>query len=694
MNAPLTYTNQSVQQIYDRVLNHTIQPNIRIFLKELIIQRQQDPTATFQKLCWITSKLLQESIPKKYLLLRELRRIAIPGTTATATTTTISNNTMIEIFPPTMSIHEQQEITTWLLNKLITRKSKSDSGVTTITVLTSPEPEIDETGKKQHFSCKYNCYYCPNEPGQPRSYLRDEPAVLRANQNDFDPILQFIDRAATLWENGHIIDKIEVLILGGTWSSYPQYYREKFCRDLFFAANIFLDTSTSSDRSPLSLAEEQAMNAEAKQTRIIGLTIETRPDDVFDVEFIKHLRAVGCTRVQLGLQTCDDEILKLVNRGCTTSDAIRGIRILKNACFKVDGHLMPNLPGSSPKRDTAMLERFLTDPDLQCDQLKCYPTEIVSFTMISEWFHSGKYVPYSKQDLMEVIIRFKSRCSPWIRLNRVVRDIPPVYQRNAGLSRKEDIIELDWRKTIQEEMQQRGLTCRCIRCREIGDDEFQPGNGEIIIRRYLASGGIEFFISVENKKDDKIYGFCRLRVLKVNGITTTTTSTSNNEDQDMKDIYEWCPPLQHAALLRELHVYGTLVSNYRVKGTETQHVGIGGMLIHEAERISMEEGKCDHIVVIAGVGVRKYYERKGFVLLEGSGYMMKKLNQGKGKGIMGEVMGGSNDSYYSLLFERLNQVKKLLYLYNNNTDNTWLIGYCSIIVCFVSVLLWLWALWL
>eukprot|EP01052_Picozoa_sp_SAG31_P018802 SAG31_NODE_1347_length_8693_cov_32.744938_1_plen_358_part_00 len=278
-----------------------------------------------------------------------------------------------------------------LRQALIKKHSKSESGVLVVTVLTAPHPAFTDpaTGNfvTQSFSCEWNCYYCPNEPGQPRSYLHDEPSVLRANMNRFDPVLQFVDRCATLAQNGHPVDKVELLVLGGTWTSYPIAYQEEFVRDLFFAANTFLNrgqstVDTSSELRPrLSLKEEQAIN-ETASVKIIGLTLETRPDTILDAggETLVQLRKYGCTRVQLGLQHTDDNILRKINRGCSTAQAIEAIGLLKDSGFKVDVHLMPNLPGATPKLDREMFDRLLFDPLLQADQWKIYPCEIVPWT--------------------------------------------------------------------------------------------------------------------------------------------------------------------------------------------------------------------------------------------------------------------------------------------------------------------------
>eukprot|EP00967_Tisochrysis_lutea_P104507 scaffold158659_cov33-Tisochrysis_lutea.AAC.3 len=308
---------------------------------------------------------------------------------------------------------------------LVKKSSKSQSGVLVITVLTSPYPEFtkpDGKRTKQAFSCAWNCYYCPSEPDQPKSYLHDEPAVKRANENHFDPVMQLTDRAATLAMNGHPVDKIELLVLGGTWSSYPHEYQEEFVRDLFYAANTFWQRTKREKRS---LLEEQTIN-ETAQCKIIGLTLETRPDTI-DADELRRLRRYGCTRLQLGVQHTDDRVLRKINRGCTTAQVssrqatcvqrrihqskasgwekvpsillwpahtfsypgapiarcrffglqvTKALRLLKNSCYKVDIHLMPNLPGSSAELDREMFERVLKDPDLQADQWKVYPTQV------------------------------------------------------------------------------------------------------------------------------------------------------------------------------------------------------------------------------------------------------------------------------------------------------------------------------
>ena len=472
-----------------------------------------------------------------------------------------------------------------LRSKLVSTKTRSSSGVVVITVVTSPYPEFN--GKKQSFSCKWNCYYCPNEPGQPRSYLHDEPAVIRANVNNFDPVLQFVDRANALRQKGHIIDKIELIVLGGTWESYPNEYRVNFIRDLFFAANTFM----SLQRSKKTLEEEQIIN-ETAASKIIGLTLETRPDTI-TIDCIRNLRRLGCTRVQLGVQHTDDTILKKINRQCTTEDTVRALRLLKDACYKVDIHLMPNLPGSSVEKDLAMFKDVLTNPDLQADQWKIYPCEIVPWTVIEKMFKNGSYIPYGNDELIELIIKVKSHVPKHIRLNRVVRDIPSQYIFNDNIP--------NLRNDLEKIMQKRGLQCLCIRCREPGHKrcDIDLQKFELQFYKYQSSGGVDFFLSFEY--NNVCAAFLRLRL------------TRTHVFESMKNM----------AFVRELHVYGE-VTRVSDRKHHIQHAGLGTRLLKQAEYIAFLNGYTQ-IAVISGVGTREYYRKKGYKTMDENFYLIKNL---------------------------------------------------------------------
>ncbi|CAI5714662.1 unnamed protein product [Hyaloperonospora brassicae] len=486
------------------------------------------------------------------------------------------------------------------LDKLLIKKAqKSQSGVLVVTVLTSPYPQVN--GKKQRFSCQWNCYYCPNEPDQPRSYLHDEPSVLRANRNDFDPVLQFCDRCVTLAMNGHPVDKIELLVLGGTWASYPVGYQETFIRDLFYAANTFFERAK---RERHSLDEEKLEN-ETAAVKIIGITLETRPDCI-NAEELRRFRRYGCTRVQLGIQHTDDAILKKINRGCTTADAVRALKLLRDCCYKTDIHLMPNLPGSDPEKDRAMFDYVLHSPDLQADQWKIYPCEITPWTVIKKWYDEGSYVPYADEKLMDLLMDVKAKVHPWIRLNRVVRDIPSQYIL-GGMD------EPNLRQVICSKMIARGTPCKCIRCREVKTDDAAIASAECVVREYEANEGDEYFISFETPDRSKICGFARLRLSPTAG----------------GGVF---PELEGAALIRELHVYGQLVAavseskkdatSVSANNGAAQHTGLGTQLMRKAEAIARAHG-YKKVAVIAGVGVRNFYRRLGFEV-EGEGELMIK----------------------------------------------------------------------
>ena len=538
---------------------------------------------------------------------------------------------------------------TFIEDFLISKSPRSQSGVLVVTVFTSAYPDVD--GVVQRFSCKWNCYYCPNEPGQPRSYLLNEPGVRRANRLQFDPVAQFTDRVRALVNIGHPADKIELLVLGGTWESYPDSYRERFIRDLFYAANTFDvveatrrssssshhddDTGAGSARGrrpPMSLLQEQLANECAPCCRIIGVTLETRPDTI-NSDMLVRLRQMGCTRVQLGVQHTNDDILLTVNRQATREDTVVAIRRLKDACFKVDIHIMPDLPGATPALDKAMFDDILDGTELHADQWKIYPCQTTPFTVIQQWFQEGKYQSYGMPQLIEVLKYAKRRVHPWIRLNRVIRDIPIEYVLHG-------VECANLRQLLQIQMEREGgPRCRCIRCREVkgGDAQLaeKVAKATLIERRFVSSGADEVFLSFETPDEATIFGFLRLRLPAV-----AAAAVVEPEGRPF-------PELIGCALIRELHVYGNLVESSKKQGTsgrDTQHQGFGTRLLQRAEAIaSAEKGGYDAIAVIAGVGVRSYYAKRGYRMREEDrgAYMIKPLRGASGIAVRAD---GSNNS--------------------------------------------------
>ena len=450
---------------------------------------------------------------------------------------------------------------------------------------------------------------------QPRSYISDEPSVERANRNNFNPVSQFYDRGSALELCGHIIDKVELLVLGGTWSHYNRKYQKSFIRDLYYAANTFY---CKIKRNKKSLEEEININETAK-CRIIGLTLETRPDCINKSE-IMLFRKYGCTRVQIGIQHINDDILKYIQRGCYTKHTIKAINLLKSNGFKVDGHYMPDLPTSNYDIDKDMFDKILgiksieqsgntinyelVCPEIQTDQWKIYPTEVTRWTKIFDMYNEGTYKPYAdninpetgNKYIEDLLIHTKQKVFPWIRLNRVIRDIPnhQIFGGNSVISLRQD---------LQIKMKKDGKKCNCIRCKEVKGRKINLDDIELFVRRYNDVDADEYFISFESKNQSIIYGFCRMRL--------------NFKDKNV--IFE---ELKNAALIRELHVYGSMVPHDVAKKI-TQHIGFGKRLVKKAEQIALSKG-YNKVAIISGIGVREYYLKKLRYKLEGT-YMTKTL---------------------------------------------------------------------
>jgi ELP3 family radical SAM enzyme/protein acetyltransferase len=465
------------------------------------------------------------------------------------------------------------------------RAVRTLSGVSVITLLTKP------------FVCPGKCVYCPTEVGMPKSYLSNEPAAARAKMNLFDPFRQVTMRIQALQNNGHAVDKLEVLVLGGTWSVYPTHYQDEFIRDCFYAANIF---GKKNKRKPFALEQEQKINETAKY-KIIGLTLETRPDYINPSE-LKKMRRLGTTRVQLGVQHTDNKILDLIKRGHSIEQSIKATRLLKEAGFKVDHHYMPDLPGSTPAKDLAMFKYVFSSPDLQPDQIKIYPCVVNEFAELYSWYKDKKYKPYTKKQLLDLLLAVKKIVPPYMRINRLIRDIP-----EESIIAGNKITNL--RQYLQIELKKQGASCHCLRCREVRDDKYELKDLELVRREYEANDGQEIFLSFENKDRSKVYAFLRLRF-----------------NHDLKNnIF---PELENASIVRELHVYGQMVPVYDESLDDeigkTQHLGLGKRLMQEAEKITQDR-QVKKIAVISGIGVRNYYRKLGYKL-QGT-YLTKTLTQ-------------------------------------------------------------------
>lgn len=459
------------------------------------------------------------------------------------------------------------------------REVRTLSGVAVITVLTKP------------FPCPGQCLYCPSEKGMPKSYLKNEPAAARAFLTKFDPYTQVKVRLKALADNGHPTDKIELIVLGGTWSSYPKRYQYWFIKECFRACNE-KGCKPQGKISELKkyLKAEQKKNETAKH-RIIGLTLETRPDKI-SLKEIKTMRDLGCTRVELGAQTVFEDILKLNRRGHGISETINATRLLKDNGFKVNYHIMLNLPGSNLKKDKEIFKILFSNSNFQPDLLKIYPCVVLKTAALYKIWQEKKYNPYSEKELANLLLEIKKTIPPYVRIQRIIRDIPAEsIMAGSKISNLRQLIENSGKKH-----------CQCIRCREVKGNYSQK-EPKLFRREYEASDGKEIFLSFEDSKQEKLFALLRLRLPGQN-----------------KNVL---PEIKDSALIRELHTYGHLVPIGQ-KNKKAQHSGLGKKLLAEAEKIVSNETNYKKISIISGVGVREYYKKLGYKL---SGkYMLKSLS--------------------------------------------------------------------
>lgn len=465
-------------------------------------------------------------------------------------------------------------------------KTKSNSGVAVVSLLTKP------------FPCPGRCTYCPTEINMPKSYLSKEPAAARALAHEFDPYLQIIGRLRALEANGHPVDKIEMIVIGGTWSFYHQAYQEEFLIGAYRACNDYgtgkdSRSETYEDRL-VYLDKLQDQNEHAK-ARIIGLSIETRPDYITKEE-IGRLRMLGVTKVEIGVQHLDDDVLKQTKRDMTIERVKQATEMLRNAGFKMVYHMMPNLPGSSVARDISMFEELFSGTDFQPDMLKIYPCMVLDNSELYETWKKGGFVPYTDEELMTVLRGAKKFVPPYVRILRVIRDIPATYIKAGS-----QISNL--RQAVDEDMKKNGWQCKCIRCREVREGEVDPKDFELSRIEYRTTTGTELFLSWEDHAHRRLASFARLRLPDDHGAEALL------------------PVLRGAALIRELHTYGRH-TRVGIEGGQSQHVGFGRKLIAEAEHIAKEAGYVK-LAIISGIGVREYYRKLGYEL-EGT-YMVKYL---------------------------------------------------------------------
>jgi len=451
------------------------------------------------------------------------------------------------------------------------KPTKTISGVTPIAVMLPPRP------------CKHGaCVYCPSL-NVPQSYTPESPVVLRAKSVNYDAKKQTQIRLEAFKAMKHPTDKIEIIIMGGTFLDYPLNFQYKFIKGIFDGLN---------EKISKDLEEAKRINELGKH-RCVALCIETRPD-VCSNEHIKRMLEFGCTRVELGVQFLDDKSYKLTNRCHTVKDVVDATFRLKEAGFKVGYHLMPGLPGSNIKKDIANVKKIFSDERFKPDQIKIYPCQVIPGAKLEEWYKEGGYKPYTDEEIIKVLIEIKKLVPEYCRIMRIMREIPPSYLV-AGTLR------IDMRKVVREKFKD----CKCIRCREIGFFIRDNPNSKIDenlrlkIIKYKASKGKEYFLQIVNKQN-LIFGMLRLRI-------------------PYKPIID---ELKNSVIIRELHVYGSEINIGQKNISFGQHKGLGRKLMEKAEEIARKE-KVKNIAVISGIGVREYYRKLGYELEKF--YMTKSL---------------------------------------------------------------------
>lgn len=537
-----------------------------------------------------------------------------------------------------------------VIERLRRKPVRTASGVTPVTVLTKP------------FPCPGTCIFCPNDVRMPKSYLSDEPGAQRAEQNGFDPYLQTYVRLQTYHNLGHPTDKIEVIILGGTWSFYPETYQIWFVKRIFDAMHDFAvgvdrreevtaylreaselhpeNNSTnvtvqgidlqqtynqvvqSIYRAEMARSHELASEVatglrqrspvdefatwdeleaahkfnETCEVRCVGLVIETRPDHISEEEVLR-IRRLGCTKVQIGFQSLNDDVLRANKRGHSVAATCYAVKLLRRAGFKIHAHWMPNLYGSSPEMDVEDYQRMFDDPDFRPDELKVYPCSLIESAELMQRYEDGSWRPYTEDELLHVLTECFLNTPEYCRLTRVIRDIPGT-----------DIVagnqKTNFRQLVEIELARRGQRSPDIRAREIRHDTVMESDLMLDMQHYESSVGDEVFLQYVTE-DRRIAGFLRLSL----------------PDRDGEPLTD---ELVDSAMIREVHVYGQAVGIGESQPGRAQHLGLGTRLIEYAAKLAKSHGYT-RLAVISAIGTREYYRNRGFV--DGTLYQSRTLTE-------------------------------------------------------------------
>ncbi len=505
------------------------------------------------------------------------------------------------------------------------KPSKTSSGIAVITVMPMP------------FECPHGkCIYCPGgiEVNTPLSYIGTEPVTKIAQQVNYDPFKQVWSKVIQFIERGHSVDKAELVIVGGTFPFYPINYQKDFvkkCYDAFnlFDMKLFTKKNFTSDfvynesEKKIELSENLEIakkNNENSNIRCVGLTIETKPD-YCKKDHINTMLELGTTRIEIGVQSLNDEVFKVVNRGHTLNDVYEAFYLAKNCGYKIAAHMMPGLPKSTINQDIEDFKKLFDDERLKPDMLKIYPTLVIKNTGLYKLYQEKKYNSYSTSDLVKILVEIKKIIPPWTRIMRIQREI-----ETKDIMSGPKIGNL--RQLVFDELEKQGVKCKCIRCREIGlkdmGKEFSNEEIKLFRREYFSSDGKEIFLSFENRDNSILFGFLRLRIM---------SNPQRNELNDEEKVIDLTAKKSLCGVVRELHVYGPLVKiglkpkeNNTHKEIENnlkttnefefvyQHKGMGQKLLKEAEIICKQEYNLKRLSVISAIGTREYYTKFGYVI--------------------------------------------------------------------------------
>lgn len=470
----------------------------------------------------------------------------------------------------------------------VKRPTRMLSGVIVVAVMTKPYP------------CPHGkCVYCPGGPeyGTPQSYIGNEPALMRALQTGFDPYQQVQLRLKQYEFLGHVLSKVDIVVMGGTFTAMPLDYQEWFITNIYEAVNRYPEPRSE----VLPSLEEAQLRNETARIRVVGLTIETRPDWCKE-HHVDNMLRFGATKVEIGVQSIYDDVLRAVGRGHGVKESIEATRILKDAGFKVGYHIMLGLPGSDPDRDLEMVRELFENPDFRPDMLKIYPTLVIEGTKLYEMWRRGEYRALTDEEAVELIAKMYRYIPKWVRIIRIQRDIPA------------DIIvagpkKANLRELVEKKVMEMDIKINEIRFREVGRQAMYRSvyPTKIVITKdvYEASKGVEVFLAAEDPENNVLVGILRLRI---------PSEYAHRPEVDSR-----------TAIVRELHVYGPQIPIGDYVDEGWQHKGWGSKLLKTAEEITRYEFSCNKILVLSGVGAREYYRKHGYTRPQDSPYMMKLL---------------------------------------------------------------------